>query len=296
LAFGELANSGSFRNPFSCLRAFLKTRERNLHLLKNLLQILTLLISFGLGCAIPQPKSGLPAKRELVREPLVIHADFNLPSDHFLLDDLAARREDFAAELELEIADEPIHVFLFANQNDFRKYLAIHYPNLPDRRAFFIKTQTSSSVYAYWSPRVAEDLRHEVTHAYLHGSVPQIPLWLDEGIAEYFETPSDFKSIHLPHIRLLAESFKSGQWQPNLGRLEQIDSMAMLTQLDYAESWLWVHFLLNHDAQTNRLICDALVETKATGVTPKLSNQLNAYLPNWEQALIRHLKSLADAM
>ncbi len=265
-------------------------------LLQHPLLVLAIFISFGLGCAISRPTSTLPAKRELVREPLVFHADFNLPRDHLLLDDLVARKLDLADELELEISDQPIHVFLFANETDFRDYMAKHHPSLPDRRAFFIKTETSSSVYAYWSARVAEDLRHEITHAYLHGSVPQIPLWLDEGIAEYFETPRNLNSIHSPHIQLLAESFKSGQWQPNLARLEHIDSMAMLGQLDYAESWLWVHFLLNSDAQTNRLICDALDETNTTGATPKLSDQLNAYLPNWEQALIRHLKSLADAM
>jgi hypothetical protein len=270
------------------------------HLLQSIVPFFLLLISFvslGLGCAISAPKSGLPAKRELVREPLIIHADFSLPRNHELIDELVARADDVSAELEIAISTDPIHVFLFANKTDFRNYLAQHHPNLPDRRAFFIKTETARSVYAYWSSRVAEDLRHELTHAYLHGSVAEIPLWLDEGIAEYFETPRGLDGIHSPHIRLLAESFKSGQWQPNLARLEQIDSVAGLShysQLDYAESWLWVHFLLNSDAQTNRLICNAIDECGKTGTPPKLSADLDAYLPNWEQALIGHLKVLAD--
>ncbi|GIT30210.1 MAG: hypothetical protein Ct9H300mP1_22560 [Planctomycetaceae bacterium] len=32
-----------------------------------------------------------------------------------------------------------------------------------------------------------EDLRHEFTHGVLHSSLKRVPLWLDEGLAEYFE-------------------------------------------------------------------------------------------------------------
>ena len=53
------------------------------------------------------------------------------------------------------------------------------------RRAFFVETDTQLSVYAQWGDRVAEDLRHEVTHGYLHAVVPNVPLWIDEGLAEF---------------------------------------------------------------------------------------------------------------
>ena len=35
------------------------------------------------------------------------------------------------------------------------------------------------------------DLRHELTHALLHGVLKDVPLWLDEGLAGFFELPPD---------------------------------------------------------------------------------------------------------
>ena len=51
-----------------------------------------------------------------------------------------------------------------------------------------METDTRLTVYAYWGDRVAEDLRHEVTHGYLHTMVPHVPLWLDEGLAQLADT------------------------------------------------------------------------------------------------------------
>ena len=70
-----------------------------------------------------------------------------------------------------------------------RSFFRDRYPDFPKRRAFFVETDTQLAVYAQWGDRVAEDLRHEVAHGYLHAIVPSIPLWLDEGLAEYFEVP-----------------------------------------------------------------------------------------------------------
>ena len=46
-----------------------------------------------------------------------------------------------------------------------------------------------AAVYAYRHPELPIDLRHECTHALLHANLPMVPLWLDEGLAEYFEMP-----------------------------------------------------------------------------------------------------------
>ena len=43
-------------------------------------------------------------------------------------------------------------------------------------RAFFVESDTRLNIYAYWGDRVAEDLRHEVTHGYLHAMVPHSAL------------------------------------------------------------------------------------------------------------------------
>jgi hypothetical protein len=42
-------------------------------------------------------------------------------------------------------------------------------------------------VFAYRGEDFETDLRHECTHALLNAALPVVPLWLDEGLAEYFE-------------------------------------------------------------------------------------------------------------
>ena len=140
------------------------------------------------GCRSPwTSRLTLPDQSTVVREQLTIHSDFDLPSHHRLLDELVAQRGDLNRRLGLPSSDEPIHVYLFENEDRFKGFMKLYHPDFPDRRAFFIETDTKLSVYAHWGNRVGEDLRHEITHGYLHSTVPNLPLWLDEGLAEFYE-------------------------------------------------------------------------------------------------------------
>jgi hypothetical protein len=109
-------------------------------------------------------------------------------------------------------------------------------------------------VYAQWSQRAGEDLRHETTHAYLHTSLADLPLWLDEGLAEYFETPAAAEGWNAPHAELLLRAMHAGRWRPDLQRLEALPSSAEMTQLDYAEAWSWAYLLLRTDPQRRDLL------------------------------------------
>ena len=137
------------------------------------------------GCATDHTRVALPVQELVVRDQLVVHSDFHVPKRHRLLDELTARRHDISELLNLPTSDEPINIYLFKKGDEFREYMKREHPKFPDRRAFFLKNDTTLTVLAYWGDRVGEDLRHEVTHGYLHSVVPNLPLWLDEGIAEY---------------------------------------------------------------------------------------------------------------
>ena len=79
------------------------------------------------------------------------------------------------------------------DRSSFLHLLRYYFPELPPRRAFFLAQGDQRIVYTYLGPRLEEDLRHEATHALLRGRFGDVPLWLDEGLAEYFEAgPSDF--------------------------------------------------------------------------------------------------------
>jgi len=227
------------------------------------------------GCAAPlEARRSLPDRYTVVRQPLVLHSDFPLPSHHRLLEDLTARRADLGRTLELPNSDEPVHVYLFDDPQGFEAFFRRQYPDLPQRRALFIETDTRLTVYAQWGDRVAEDLRHEVAHAYLHAVVPNLPLWLDEGLAEYFEVPRGREGRHPAHLELLAAMIRDRRWQPDLRRLEHLTQALAMSQEDYAECWAWVHFLLHAHPVHAALLRGYLKDLRQQGAAEPLSARM----------------------
>ena len=96
-----------------------------------------------------------------------------------------------AAALGLRVPADgpPVEVYVLRDREAFTHFLTFYYPELPPRRAFFLAQGPRRVVYTFHNDRLDEDLRHEATHALLHVAVGDLPLWLDEGLAEYFEGP-----------------------------------------------------------------------------------------------------------
>ncbi len=232
--------------------------------------------------------------RSLVRDQLVIYSDFTLPEKHRLLEELTAQRAGLGTKLALPVSDEPIHVYLFPTAEKFRAFLRSEYPQFPDRRAFFVESDTRLMVYAYWGDRVAEDLRHEVAHGYLHSVVPNLPLWLDEGLAEYFEVPRGNRGLNRAHLQELSSALAQ-QWRPDLRRLETLNNAADMTQLEYAESWAWMHFLLETSPEHQQLLQNYLQLLKRDAATAEpLSNQLRRLHLDYEKQLVDYLNWLTQ--
>jgi len=258
------------------------------------LMVLVLASSAFVGCAgVFKRDAELPARHALVLDQLIIHSDFNLPRQHRLLEDLRALRTSLQAKLDLKLSDEPIHIYLFEDERKFNAFCKKHFPQFPTRRAFFVQNDTSLAVYAQWGDRVAEDLRHEVAHGYLHSVMPEIPLWLDEGLAEYFETPRNAAGLNRPHVDLLMAESASGAWRPSMPRLEALNSAASMTQSDYAESWAWIHMLLETIPQRRELLQAYLKSLDANKPTESLSAQVLRSTGQPDAALMEHLRQLA---
>ena len=140
--------------------------------------------------------------------PLVIHSDFPLPAGVMLLDELTAQRRRVGPCLGLPDAGETVQIYLFEGAERFREFVRARHPDFPDRRAFFVDSDRALAVYAQWGERMVVDLRHELTHAYLHGVVPRVPLWLDEGLAKYFELPSGGHGLNRQYVRQIAAAME----------------------------------------------------------------------------------------
>ncbi len=201
---------------------------------------------------------------------------------------------DVSAKLGLPTSDEPIHVYLFEDGERFSTFIHGKFPQFPERCAFFVETDTRLSVYAQWGEHVAVDLRHEVTHGYLHSVLPNIPLWLDEGLAEYFEVPRGQRGYHQLNLDELHTAAGQGRWKPDVYRLESLKTVAEMTRAEYAESWAWVHLLLETEPSRRDLLHGYLIRLRRDAVpSSPLSLVLRENNLDDPQLLLNHLRGIA---
>jgi len=244
------------------------------------------------GCTTFTRQPAIPDRNKLERDQLVIHSDFQVSRYHRMLDELTALRWDVSGKLDLTISDEPIHIYLFRTDRRYKEFMRHSFPELPQRRAFFIETDTGLNVYAHWGNHIAEDLRHEVVHGYLHSGVPNLPLWLDEGLAEYFEVPRGHQGCNASHIELLRDHMRQQTWQPDLNRLERLTMASEISLLDYAESWAWVHLFLETERSRKDFLQVYLKRLQAEGWSPAISTLLAEWEESPNERLLDHISSL----
>jgi hypothetical protein len=259
------------------------------------------------GCrGLPQPitlsppvkapeSSKLPDAYKTPVGQLVFYSDFPLPADHRLVRELTAERDYLNQTLGLAPSNEPINVYLFQDAGRYQEFLKRNFPNVPSRRAFFLETDARLAVYAHWNDRMAEDLRHEIAHGYLHSSLPSIPLWLDEGLAEYFEVPRSQDGLNRPHVDLLSDMAQQENWRPNLPRLEKLTEAVQLDQRDYAESWAWVYFFLKSPPERREVLTHYLALLRSRGGSEPLSVRLAALEIEPGEPLAHYLASLKQS-
>ena len=131
-----------------------------------------------------------------------------------------------------------------------------------------------------------------MTHGYLHSVLSNLPLWLDEGFAEYFEVPRGQRGVNGPHIDLLGEQLKFGRWYPDMTKLEQLELPEQMSQQDYAESWLWAHWMMETSPQRLEALRNHIARMRLTGETPPLSDVIKQAEPNAPQLVAEHLRLL----
>jgi hypothetical protein len=248
------------------------------------------------GCRTAAPALvGLPKQHALENEHLLVRSDLKLPKDHPILRDLDGLRDEIANELNLPVQKQPVTVYLFADEIRYAQYLQTRYPLLPPRRAYFVGTSKELAVFTFWGDRIQEDLRHEYTHGVLHASLMDVPLWLDEGLAEYFEVTSQPKGLNRDYAMRLAGNLSQG-WKPDLDRLESLEEVDDMQKGDYMEAWAWVHFLLHHSDETRTVLVDYLHELRSSAKPGLLSKRLRDAIPTAEHRFAVHAASLTSGI
>ncbi len=249
------------------------------------------------GCHVisrPSPV-GLPTRRAMENEHLLVRSDVKLARDHRLLRDLDRLRDEIADTLNLPVQKQPVTVYLFSDEVRYAQYLQARYPLLPPRRAYFVGTSKELAVYTFWGEKIQEDLRHEYTHGVLHASLQDVPLWLDEGLAEYFEVASRPAGLNREYATRLAGDFARG-WRPNLERLESLEAVNDMQKADYQEAWAWIHFLLHHSDDSRDVLLGYLRELQSDGKPGPLSSRLRTAIPQADERFAAHAASLSSGL
>jgi hypothetical protein len=224
--------------------------------------------------------------------PFLVHSEFSLESHARALRSLASLPSQFHKTLDLPTTGQPIHLHLLSNRRRYREHVRTWVRGGTKRRALFLKTRDRAYVFAYRHDNWSEDLRHECTHALIHNALPFLPLWLDEGLAEYFEQPIPAPSAVHPHLGRLRWSMRLG-WSPSLKRLESRRRFQSVTSRDYRESWAWVHFLLHGPPPARQALADYLTAIKNNKPPGHFSQFLETRLPSAASRVKTHLAGLS---
>jgi len=195
-------------------------------------------------------QSDIRADRWAVHEQ---RAEFELFSEFPIsVDSIASELNGVANELndrlEISGSGQIVQVVIFSSLQNYRDYLSTKIPEAKSRRAIFYQNGDLFQIYTFRHQQLVMDLRHEYTHALLHQSLPYVPLWIDEGLAEFMEErPAERqKSSRLSSMRWKCRT----GWKPSLTALEKIPSAASMSGENYRDSWAYVHFLLMESDRT----------------------------------------------
>jgi hypothetical protein len=245
------------------------------------------------GAKAPPPPAPAGKAEFRVSQFVFVH-DFDLNRNLPIFRELAGLREQVFKELQLPPSDTPVYVHLFEDRERYERYMQSKHPDLPRRRAFFIAQPNAIGggekllVFTYWGDRIQQDLRHELTHALLHSVLKDVPLWLDEGLAEYYEMAPGWRGVNYQHLGQL----RSGPLQVDLARLEKLSKVEQMTPAEYREAWAWVHLMLHGPPEARRVLLGYLKELRTNAEPGPLRPRLAGVCLGLETALDRHLARL----
>ena len=224
----------------------------------------------------------------------VFLSDTPLVADDHVWRDLERLPDQICDELRLPEGSAIIQVCLFADQEKYEAFMRDRYPWLPVRRAYFIADTKKPGgaddlqVFTWFGDHLRTDLRHELTHALLHGVLKGVPLWLDEGLAGYFEQPPGNAGVNPDHLDKLR-----GGPPADLARLEKITQVKQMEKPEYREAWAWTHFLLRGDPRGRAALMEYVQELRANPSPGPLLPKLQAVWPDPAAALGDHIGRLA---
>ena len=239
--------------------------------------------------ATAQPCSAAQWIDQKAYGPFQCQATFPLSQLTPLFQELSALELELQRTLAVPPAAQTIDVYLLHDKKNHEALLKQLFPQVPYRRALYVQRGGRGSVYAYRHQDLAIDLRHECTHALLHTNLSMVPLWLDEGLAEYFEMPVNERAFDHPHFKKLRWNLRFGMI-PSIGALEALQDLSAMGGAEYRFAWAWVHFMLHGPLPVHRELVRYLADIRRGNPPGTLSERLGRTVPGLEQQMVAHFK------
>jgi hypothetical protein len=206
-----------------------------------------------------------------------------------LFQELSRLEQELQRTLAVPPASAGVDIYLLADEEAHRRRLSDLFPRVPYRRALYVQRGGRGAVYAYQHEELAIDLRHECTHALLHTNLASVPLWLDEGLAEYFEMPQAERAFDHPHLSTLRWNLRLGM-QRTVESLEEHSELDDMGSVEYRFAWAWVHFMLHGPLAVHRALVSYLADIRQGDEPGPLSEPLHAAIPQLNERMIQHFK------
>jgi hypothetical protein len=262
-----------------------------------------LLLSAALGCSAIQTRSTARAHpesgwREYASPHFVVRSDAELEDAQESVRDLETTYEALRAILFASDPGEtkPLHVVLFAHGADLHRFLpsgtlAAFIPALPGDP----ESEPTILVETSLSDEARRVFLHELTHAFIGRTFSRVPLWLNEGLAQYFETMrvepgrvvvgdpiegSGIPANQMPSLSALlaadATTFYAGR------NAHSVDGMYQQTSY-YAGCWYLVHMFMHANENYRTRFLDFLDALK------RREPAANAWVRAFDETISRQL-------
>ncbi|MBR0238025.1 MAG: hypothetical protein IJQ39_08040 [Thermoguttaceae bacterium] len=200
---------------------------------------------------------------------IYLNVDINLVRK--TLEQIADLDRELSARFSLPPCQEKIKLYIFADVKTYMAYIQKEYPGAPMRRALFaMEKDKPGQIFTFLHEEFDVDLRHECTHALLHSKIGRLPIWIDEGLAEYFEAPKGQRVYKEPYFTQIKRNVSYNIFAPvpDLKKLESIKKMGDFLEVHYRNSWSWMNFMIN-DPSRQKLLGNYLALCKNADGTEK---------------------------
>jgi len=148
----------------------------------------------------------------------------------------------------------PTTVYVFATHKDLEPFIPLYNGKPASLGGYFFHDDYANTIALQLEgfDEGAQIVFHEYTHLLVHNAARSLPLWLDEGLAEYYSTYRLENDAHRAniglaiarHVLLLRERFVPLAYLIRVDHASPLYNERDRQSIFYAEAWALTHYLM----------------------------------------------------